>query len=234
MKIGAIIQARTSSSRLPSKVLFKLPACGQFDSIDHVVTRLNSVQEIDQIVLATSAEQSDHSILKSRTVAVDIERGSLDNVLERFYDCAHKRNFDHIIRITADSPLIVPAHISGLIEYYLSKQFDYCRTVGLPLGLNAEIFSRHALESAYRNATTSNEREHVTAHIYQSPNQFCLGEYQVDVAPELLDLCLTLDYPADYAMLNLVFEYCGDESTSADKLEEFSKNCSWAAEINRR
>ena len=51
-KIGVIIQARMSSTRLPGKVLMKL---GNQKVIEKIVNRLSVLQNIDLIAVATSS-----------------------------------------------------------------------------------------------------------------------------------------------------------------------------------
>ncbi len=82
----AILQARTSSTRLPGKVL--LPVLGR-PLILHQVDRIRRMKEIDRLVLATSDDPRDDD-LAALCAANGIEcyRGDLNDVLKRFYDAA--------------------------------------------------------------------------------------------------------------------------------------------------
>jgi spore coat polysaccharide biosynthesis protein SpsF len=56
MKIIATIEARMTSTRLPGKVL--LPAAGK-PMLEHLVNRLKQVPSLEEIVLATTVNDTD-------------------------------------------------------------------------------------------------------------------------------------------------------------------------------
>ena len=81
--ILALLQARYSSSRLPGKVL--KPILGK-PMLLHQIERLSNSQMIDKLVVATSNDISDDAIEKMCTDNnIEIFRGDLENVLDRFY-----------------------------------------------------------------------------------------------------------------------------------------------------
>ena len=63
MKIGAIIQARMSSSRLPGKVLKELPYGSGITNIEQIIKRVKAASHIDEIILATSTHESDKPLV---------------------------------------------------------------------------------------------------------------------------------------------------------------------------
>ena len=94
--ILAILQARFSSSRLPGKVLKSI--LGK-PMLLHQIERIQNSKRIDKLVVATSIEKSDN-VIEEICLDNDIEvfRGSLDNVLDTFYQCAKLYNPEHIVR----------------------------------------------------------------------------------------------------------------------------------------
>jgi len=96
------IQARMSSMRFPGKVLAKLQGK---TIIEHVV---NSCLNLDiPCFVLTSKEPNDDQLvafLKNRKI--DSYRGDLNNVLSRFKSFAEEFDFDEVVRISADSPLL--------------------------------------------------------------------------------------------------------------------------------
>jgi spore coat polysaccharide biosynthesis protein SpsF len=101
--ILAILQARLSSLRLPGKVL--KPVLGK-PMLLHQIERLQHSKMIDKLVVATSVDGSDDAIEEMcKNNGVEIFRGSLDNVLGRFYQCAKQYNPDYVVRLTGDCPL---------------------------------------------------------------------------------------------------------------------------------
>ena len=156
MKITGVIQARTSSKRLPNKVL--LPVLEK-PLILHQIERIKRSKMLDQIILATSLHHSDNELFEILNKnEVNTFRGSLDNVLERFYQCAKKFNSDVIVRLTGDCPLNDPDLIDEIIQFYLESNFSYIGNsidsdkLTVPDGFDIEIFSFSILEKAYKEA----------------------------------------------------------------------------------
>ena len=64
MKIGAIIQARTSSTRLPQKVLKPLPFNSKTNVLQQVIRRVSKSELIDEIIIATTIHDEDEKIVE--------------------------------------------------------------------------------------------------------------------------------------------------------------------------
>ena len=105
-KVVAIIQARMGASRLPGKVLLDI---GGEPMLVRVVERTRRSKVVDEVVVATSLDQSDDPIdqmCSQRGFAC--HRGSLHDVLDRYYHAARSLSAEVIVRITADCPVIDP------------------------------------------------------------------------------------------------------------------------------
>jgi len=203
MRLVAIVQARLSSSRLPGKVLMKL---GGKTVLNHIFERLERCIGIDQLVIATSRDKSDDPIEKwARSHKIDFYRGSLDDVLERYYEAALMYKAQAILRITGDCPLIDPETISELIDKFRSSDKDgYCLAGEFPDGLDSQIFSFNAIEKAHKNAKLLSEREHVGPYIENNKELFKIGLYKK--FNNLSHHRWTLDEPKDYEFLKEVFD----------------------------
>lgn len=165
-KVGIIIQARLGSLRLPGKVLKLI---GTKPLLQFLLERLKMVKV--PIYVATTIKPEDDLIINLvKDLDCNVFRGSENNVLERFYECAIDNKLDIIVRLTADNPLLegdfVQNYINKFIELYdenlymstgLSKTF--------PIGISVEIFTIHLLTLAYNNAKLDKEKEHVTPFI---------------------------------------------------------------------
>ena len=165
--ILGIVQARASSSRLPGKVFKKIL---DKPMIILELERIARSRRIEKLVLATSTEPSDDELASAVAAAgYDVYRGSLDDVLGRYYECAKKYGADHIVRLTGDCPLIDPVVIDAVIARHTLTKADYSsNTLGeetFPDGLDCEVMTFAALEDAYNNARLASEREHVTPYI---------------------------------------------------------------------
>lgn len=62
MNIVCIIQARTTSSRLPNKVLLNLPYNGDKTVLEQVINRVKESKYINKIVVATTINETDNKI----------------------------------------------------------------------------------------------------------------------------------------------------------------------------
>ncbi len=158
MKTVAIIQARMDSERLPGKVLEKI---GDATVLGWVVYRTRQIK-LDQIVVATTGLPSDDRIVEEcGYLDVECFRGSADDVLDRYYQAAKKYGATHVLRVTADCPLLSPDLNQRIIDRLIEAGLDYVSSHGWPDGVGQEAFTIQALERAFREATEVYDREHV-------------------------------------------------------------------------
>ena len=208
MKVGAIIQARMGASRLPGKVLMKLPYNSNFSVLEQIVRRVQKASLVDEVIIATSAKPADDPIQSTaRKLKVKYVRGSESNVLARYYLAAEKNNLEVIVRIAADNPCVDPDLVNATVSLHLKKKPDYTATKNYPLGLNVEIISFLALKQAFGQASSRSEKEHVTQFIYKNPKKFTIVVKSAPQKNAYPDIRLTLDTAADYALLCTVFDY---------------------------
>ena len=83
---------------------------------------------------------------------IKIFRGSKNNVLKRYIDCAEKFNISDIVRITGDCPLVDKDIINSLLNMYKKNKYDYVSNVTPPTfpdGLDFEIFSLLSLNNSF-------------------------------------------------------------------------------------
>jgi spore coat polysaccharide biosynthesis protein SpsF len=174
--IGCIIQARMDSTRLPGKTLLKID--NQNTVLDSVINQLSFSKFIDKIVIATTDLQSDNVIADfAKNLNLEIFRGSFDNVLDRYFQCAQFYSFDTIVRITADNPLIDPNIVDLIINEYNNTECDYMTNIidrTFPYGTEVEVFSIISLQKAWMNAKKPSELEHVTPFIRDPDNKFII------------------------------------------------------------
>lgn len=224
MKVGAIIQARMGSSRLPGKVLMPMPINESTTVLDCILSRVpNTVTA----VIATSNASTDDPI---REKYPNCFRGDELDVLKRFYDCAVKHEFDQVIRLTGDNPAVDSTVMEDLLDRHVELNADYSVTKGLPLGVGVEIIKFSALEIAFNEATDSFDREHVTPYLKKDSNKsrFKLNEVFFEGFPEIR---LTVDYPSDYAMLSLIYSKLGNDF-SVQEIKILIAENPWISDIN--
>lgn len=210
-----ILQARMSSSRLPNKVL--MPILGKA-MLAHQLARLTQLKTPHQLIVATSDHSSDDAIedLCNR-LNTNCFRGSLDDVLARYYHAAQAYNQNKklktIVRLTGDCPVIDSDIIDKVIALYCSAEVDYCSNCNpatLPDGLDVEVFSYTALEQAYRQAKKPAEREHVTLFIHNNPTLFASKNYLHDI--DLSHFRWTVDEPSDFELITKIYQALYNEN----------------------
>ena len=141
-----IVQARTSSTRLPSKVLKEVIGV---PLIVHQLSRVIRCKSITKLVLATSIDPTDDQLDNIvSSYGFDVYRGHLDNVLRRFYECAVFFNQpDVIVRLTGDCPFSDPNMIDTLVNKFLGSNYSYLSNVydetnlTVPDGFDIEVFT---------------------------------------------------------------------------------------------
>ncbi|TJX68845.1 acylneuraminate cytidylyltransferase [Soehngenia saccharolytica] len=207
MKIGAIIQARMGSTRLPEKVMKRIQGK---TVLGHVIERVRQSKLIDEIIIATTTNEQDR-IIESEALGygAKVFRGSEDDVLSRYYYAAKENNIDIIVRITSDCPLIDPMIVDEIIEFYNDHDFDIVTNAGndlsnrtFPRGLDTEVFSFHFLEKAYNNATEKYQREHVTPYIYETSTNVFYYKNKTDYSKYRW----TLDTEEDFELIKRIYD----------------------------
>jgi spore coat polysaccharide biosynthesis protein SpsF len=204
MTVNIILQARMNSSRLPGKVL--MPILGQ-PMLALQVARLARVTQVDKLIIATSIEPSDDAIERlCNSLNITCFRGSLNNVLDRYYQASQLHPSEHIVRITGDCPLIDAQVVDHIILEHLTGGFDYtsnCEPPTFPDGLDVEVMRSSSLSFAWKNATKPSELEHVTPFIRNNNDIFTSTNFNHH--SDLSHLRLTVDEPEDFDLINRIY-----------------------------
>lgn len=209
MRTVIIIQARMNSSRLPGKVLKPLAAR---PLLTHVVERCKRAQKADVVAVATSTERSDDPIAAlCKHDDIFCIRGPLDDVLARYVRAGEETGAERIVRITADCPLVDPRVIDSCITTHETSSADYVSNVNpvrtFPHGLDVEVFSFKALETAAREAYAPYDREHVTSYIYRNDTgAFRIGPAVIAPKEYVRPYRLCVDYPEDFTLMEKLYE----------------------------
>lgn len=229
-KTLCIIQARMGATRLPGKVLKKVKGV---TLLEYEINRVKKAKGIDKIVVATSDKKNDDKIEKlCRQIKVDCFRGLETDILDRYYQCALRYpEYENIVRITGDCPLIDPAIIDEVIAYFEKYNFDYVSNnfdipgdttkETFPDGLDVEIFKRAVLYESAQKAKLPSEREHVTLCMTKN-KKYKKGNFSG--ANDWSHFRLTVDTPADFAVIKFLIEKGGSEAGYLDYISLLTKN----------
>jgi len=232
-----ITQARMTSTRLPGKVLREV--LGK-SLLEFHLERLRRVRRADEVVVATTTNATDDPIVDlCDRLHVSHFRGSEHDVLARFYGAAMEYSAAVIVRVTADCPLIDPAVVDRVIAEFAGKpcSVDYASNTierTYPRGLDCEVFSFSALETAHVEAVAGPDREHVTPFLYHQPDRFRVKS--VRAGRDYSRYRWTVDTAEDFALVtcilgrlypekeNFTFEDCLELVESHPSLSEINAN----------
>jgi spore coat polysaccharide biosynthesis protein SpsF len=207
MRTVATIEARFNSSRLPGKVLVDL---GGKPALQVMVERLKYVAQLDEIVIATTTNESDDAVAGlAKRLGVGIWRGSEDDVMGRVLDAAKAHGADVIVELTGDCPLIDPIIVSRVIQYYQGAKIDYVSNVltrTFPIGMDVQVFATKVLADAEKRTNDPDDRENVSLYIYRHPDLYSLDNVRAWGAEARPDLRLTLDEEEDLFVLRSIHQ----------------------------
>jgi spore coat polysaccharide biosynthesis protein SpsF len=228
MNLFAFVQARLGSSRLPRKVLSKLPwSSGESKSLlEHIHSRLCLLLNPEQIVFLIPDEESDSELVAFlESKKWNYFRGSLDDVRDRFYQAGLHYKADVILRLTGDNPFIdVPAVESILEAWNYSSvhkiPMDLCYASPLPIGMGIESFSFSALEVGCSDANFQEKHhlEHVSLHIKENPDQFKIVKIPTGLESQnLQNIRMTIDETVDFKTLENIGKTFLNSDLSKDR-----------------
>ena len=228
--IPILIQARQSSSRLPSKVMTNF--CGGMKMIEFQYTRLQNAFE--NVIVATSEDRSDDEMCeyldKKR---IKYYRGDLNNVMGRMLICFERISSSAeqwFVRVGGDDPLvsiegirlmcdnIKSKHINNDVAMYYSS-YDQ----GMTYGCAVEIFR----VSAFKEVTKFVENmgsdlalkklylEH-TKPAFQDENilkYMNITSMKAEIPKELQSVgaWLSIDYPEDFLVVSYLINQVVNE-----------------------
>jgi spore coat polysaccharide biosynthesis protein SpsF len=208
-KIVTVIQARSGSSRLPGKVMLEISSK---PLLLRMIERVQASKLAGTIVIATTEEKEDDIIAAlSAKNNLHCYRGSSLDLLDRHYQAAKLFAADAVVKIPSDCPLIDPAVIDKVLQYFTANDFDYVSNLhpaSYPDGNDVEVMKFAAIEKAWKEATRALEREHTTPYLWENPDKFSLANVSWETG---LDYSMshrwTIDYPEDFAFIKTIYEH---------------------------
>ncbi len=202
-KLRVILQARTTSTRLPAKAL--LPLAGMPSAI--LAARRAAHDGLD-LVFATSTDPTDDLLAASAAAAgLAVFRGAKDDVLGRYAAAsADLAEDDVVLRVTGDDPVPDGDFLRALAASRARRGLDMLFSVspldGLPHGVAAQAFTVAALRRADREARLPFEREHVGPWLVKHTRSGVFDDHGLS---DLGHLRCTLDTIDDYFDLTRLF-----------------------------
>jgi len=211
-KTAILIQARTTSQRLPRKVLLPLSLEEQTKTvIEWIYERLKKTLLSKIYFIIPEDDQDLIDFLKEKNFPFFC--GPLEDVRKRYILAAEYLNVEIIVRATADNPFVEPLLVLPTIQELVEQGLDLFSFMGLPLGVSVEAFTLKALKKGEEKFNDDIYKEHVSLHIKKNPNLFRFNhkEYKpfikyinkknINILPRL-----TLDQQEDYEVFKNVYK----------------------------
>jgi len=196
MKMGAIIQARMSSTRFSGKVLHKVAGKPM---LQYLLERIDHCSALDAIIVATSTDESDTPIAEfCRQYGVACHRGPLFDVAARIKDVLTVSKLDGFVRISGDSPLLDQSLIDLGFKLFLNGDYDMVTNLlprTFPKGQSIEILRTDVFNATFGKMKHNDDLEHVTKFFYR--NLGCYRIYNFESGKRLGDIQLSVDTNED-------------------------------------
>lgn len=231
MKIITIIQARMGSTRLHGKVLKPL---GDSDVLTYVVERCRKIEGVAEVIVATSSLPQDDAIASwCEEHFVTYYRGSEEDVLDRYVQCAKFYEPDYVMRVTSDCPFVDYEMASEMVALAISTKVEVINIVKeLPRGLAVEVISYDALCRIHDISTEQRHREHVTYYAYEFKDEFSYETYEPIPNLQYPQFRITLDTEEDYILCNAIANHFNDKYISSTDVVAFLNSNPEVAKIN--
>jgi spore coat polysaccharide biosynthesis protein SpsF (cytidylyltransferase family) len=228
MKILAITQARIGSTRFPAKILKMIHG----ESLLEIhLRRILESKLITKLKVATTIEPEACKIVEiSNKLNVEVYQGSVNNVLDRFYQTALPEAPNWIVRLTSDCPLIDFIEIDRVIHFAIANDLDYASNTlkpTFPDGIDVEVFKFSALEKAFKEARLTSEIEHVTPYIWKNSTYKKNNLFKSDCVINDVDYSsvrLTVDTLEDFMVIEKLIELIGTDKRWIDYVKLLQSN----------
>ena len=205
MKIGILISARNKSKRLKNKLFLNI---NKIPIILGLIFRLSNLKlKFDhELVLCTSYDSNDKKLVNiAKKNNIKFYRGSKNDKLLRYYNCAKKNNYSAVIIVDGDDPLVYTKGINILIKRYKKFKKDFLYIENLPVGCTPYLIRTSALK--YIINTKKIKNTEVWGNIFLDNKRIKSSIIKIDYnVSNLKKMRFTLDYKEDYDFFKKVLE----------------------------
>lgn len=216
------IRAKLSSTRLPKKHLLEVQGK---PIIERLIDRIKYNTNIKDIVLCTTDEKDDNMLEKIAAVhGIYCHRAKKGDVLRQYVDAAYEFNVSNIINVDADDPLIDYRLLDETATIMDATNADYVTWEGYPLGCTPSGMSARGLQ--WLASEYPEPIEHIFAYFERDPalKKLAIKESSPILSkPYIKDIRLTLDYPEDYELFQIIYDniYSNETDINFSELMEF-------------
>ncbi len=212
-----LVQARVTSKRLPGKMIKKINGNS---ILEILIDRLRLSKKISEIIILTSKNNSDNSIVQiCKLKKIKFYRGPLNNVAKRFYEIVKKKNAKSFIRICGDSPLIDHNLIDKAISKFNLKKHDLLTNIfprTYPKGQSIEIINSKTYKDYFSLFKKKNHKEHVTTYFYDNFKKFKIHKLKNNINQSNINL--SIDTIEDFDKMKKLIFYSKSKAISYKSL----------------
>ena len=226
MKVIGLIQARMGSTRLPGKVM--MPLAGQ-PLIWHIIKRLKAVKKISDICIATTQDEKNNILEKfsSENNIYCYRHFEEDDIVGRLNAISSMIDYDVMIKINSDCPLIDVKEIDRLLNLFIEKKLDFASNKisnTYPLGYSFEILSKALIGKCNNLLKHACEREFVINWIIDNRNS--IKTDTIFYKKNESRYKLTIDTKEDYQLVSKIFDklFIQNELFGIEQVLEFLEN----------
>ena len=218
--VHGLITVRTSSSRLPKKCLLPF---GEYSVLQHIMKRCQAFG-IEPIV-CTSTDFTD-DVIEEMALAEGIKvfRGSLENKIKRWADCARAFDLEVFHSVDADDPFFDADEIRRSMKTLELENLDMVAPTNSSSAGGASVgfsLTTKILCKAIENLKEDEDTEMMWYYLEKVPG------IRKKTLPEFNDAIrarLTLDYEEDYWLLDSVRRMVGNFAPRKEVDELFRRN----------
>ncbi len=209
-RLGIIIFARSSSKRLPNKVLKKICT---IPLLKLIVSRVKKSSLKYQIIINTSSHKSDDKIIKfCKNENIKYFRGDLENVFDRTIKCCKKFKLKAFVRINADRPYLDYKLIDKMVHILKKKKFDivtnqFPKTV--PAGLACEVAISKVFFDLEKSKISKNEQEHIFNFFYKNSKNYRIFNFKDKFLSKIKNKKFSIDTESDIKKVNILCKKIG-------------------------
>jgi len=228
MKIIAVINARSTSKRLPNKCFSQITDDFKTYQIIIIRAKLSGLP----VVFATSDDASDDRLAQlAEAEGVEVFRGARLNKIKRWHDCLVEYDADAMVCIDGDD-LAVDFDIARRVAVVMGKGLAdiYEAPEDIICGLLTYAFTRTAVEKMFALVTNPEADTDVVSLYIKATGLIC-AEIPLNENERGLDVRLTLDYPEDAEFFRRIYEVmpvdAGGSAIAAKALELGLTEINW-------
>ena len=227
-KIGVLTQARLGSSRFPAKIL--KPITKKYNSLNLLHQRLKQTKyDLTHVFIIPENDYKLSDYFSKNKI--NYFSGSENDLLDRHLQASIINNFEIIVRITSDCPLVDPRELDKALDLFLKikkNNFLYIsnhtppENSDYPNGSDIEIFSFECLNYLNKKYISPLDREHVTFPLWDGREIKKVEHLKMKRTdrPEDVDkIRITLDYPEDLIVIKKLASNLDILNSSLRKIE---------------